>query len=499
MSSTTLKKVNERSVRIILGVKLRQFRTAKQLSLTELSKISGVSVSYLTEIEKAKKFPKPEKLSAIAQALEVNYNDLTSLELDRRLAPLGTLLNNSILEELPLELFGLDPGKILDFFMTEPDKIGAFLQTLIQLMRLYEMNVEQFFFSALRAYQELKDNYFEDLEKQAAAFRKQFGEPTAQTLRGYLENQKGVMLDTQTLNQYSELASMRSVWVPGTPPRLLLNSKLSERQLKFILAREAGFHFMEISPRPTTFSYVKPSSFQLILNNYRASYFAGALLMAQDEFVHDLQQLFAQRVWQEARFRALMHKYDASPEMVLHRITSLAPKFLGLKTLFFLRFSDRGRQDSYAITKELHLSGLHSPHANLRYEHYCRRWVSLEVLKKLSDNQQEDLAIGIQRSSYIDSGKEYLVLSVARRMFPTQHEGCSVSVGFELNTETKNRLQFVEQIPEIAVNETCERCALKDCQERAVPPSVWQRKEQRKKKSAALRKLKAALSEEAQK
>lgn len=494
MSGTTsLTKVDDRSVRVILGVKLKQFRTARELSLTQLAKASGVSVSYLTEIEKAKKFPKPEKLSAIANVLGVSYDELTSLELDHRLSPLATLLNSDILDELPLELFGLNADKLLEFFMNAPNKIGAFLQTIIQLMRLYEVNVAQFFFSSLRAYQELMSNYFEELEAASTDFRQQLDDLSEDSLCQYLKEEHQLSFDSETLTNYPDLSEMRSILLRDTPPRLLLNPKLSPRQRKFVLAREAGFHFLDLSPRPDTFSYVKPTSFELILNNYKASYFAGALLMPTDSIVQDLQQLFAQPVWQEARFRALLHKYDASPEMLLHRMTSIAPKFLGLKTLFFLRFSDRKGKGHFSITKELHLSGLHSPHANLRHEHYCRRWVSLEVLQRVSPDNAP--LIGIQRSKYLDSRKEYLVLSVARPLFPTQDENCSVSIGFEINEKTRNTIRFLDQVPEVLVNETCERCALADCQERAVPPSVWEQQQEKKRKGQALRELRQQVQE----
>ena len=52
--------INESNVKLIFGLKLRQLRQDKKLMLSELSKISGISVSYLTEIEQGKKFPKAD-------------------------------------------------------------------------------------------------------------------------------------------------------------------------------------------------------------------------------------------------------------------------------------------------------------------------------------------------------------------------------------------------------------------------------------------------------
>ncbi|HAI38788.1 MAG TPA: DNA-binding protein, partial [Maribacter sp.] len=46
-------------IKLIFGLKLKQIRTEKDLSLFGLSKICGLSKSYLNEIEKGKKYPKP--------------------------------------------------------------------------------------------------------------------------------------------------------------------------------------------------------------------------------------------------------------------------------------------------------------------------------------------------------------------------------------------------------------------------------------------------------
>ncbi|MEM6298281.1 MAG: hypothetical protein AAF740_06295, partial [Bacteroidota bacterium] len=85
----------------------------------------------------------------------------------------------------------------------------------------------------------------------------------------------------------------------------------------------------------------------------------------------------------------------------------------------------------------------------------------------------------------------FLVLSVARPMFPTQDEHCSVSIGFELDESTHERIRFLHKIPQIVVNTTCERCGITDCNVRAADPVLYLRRKSRKQKSAALRRLEA--------
>ncbi|PJA97725.1 MAG: transcriptional regulator, partial [Ignavibacteriales bacterium CG_4_9_14_3_um_filter_34_10] len=54
-------------IKLILGLKLKQLRQEKHLSLIEVASKSSLSVSYLNEIEKGKKYPKVEKIAQLAQ------------------------------------------------------------------------------------------------------------------------------------------------------------------------------------------------------------------------------------------------------------------------------------------------------------------------------------------------------------------------------------------------------------------------------------------------
>ena len=79
----------------------------------------------------------------------------------------------------------------------------------------------------------------------------------------------------------------------------------------------------------------------------------------------------------------LTEKYDVTPEMLFQRMTNIFPKYFNIKDLFFIRL--HGDQDlkRYRLTKELHLSQLHHPYGNVRNEHYCRRWISINIIKRL--------------------------------------------------------------------------------------------------------------------
>ncbi|PCH75741.1 MAG: DNA-binding protein, partial [Flavobacteriaceae bacterium] len=107
-------------IRIIFGLKLKQIRTERNLSLFGLSKLSKISKSYLNEIEKGKKYPKTDKIAILSNCLEVPYDDMVSLKLDKNLAPLGEILQSNILKEIPLDLFGIQESDLIDIISNAP-------------------------------------------------------------------------------------------------------------------------------------------------------------------------------------------------------------------------------------------------------------------------------------------------------------------------------------------------------------------------------------------
>ncbi len=488
-------KITDQNVKIVLGLKVKQLRMEKGMPLVDLAQKSGLSVSYLNEIEKGKKYPKPDKLAALAQGLEVSYDWLTSLKLSSKLAPFAYLLDSNILEELPLYLFGIDVSQLFEFFMTAPNKLGAFVKTITEITRSYDLRTERFYFSVLRSYQEIQDNYFEEIEKAAQTFRNEVlkgAEIDLETLKSFLEKEYHIQTIENGLADYPELQSVRSVYIPQPKPHILLNAQLTEVQKIFILAREIGYQFLGLVERPYTFSWVEVQSFEEVLNNFKMSYFAGAVLIDKDKFVEDWETIFAQEEWSGQTFNETMQKYKVSPETFLHRFTSLAPKFLGIEKIFFLKFNSQGASNNLMLTKELHLSGLYNPHAKQIGESYCQRWVSVNVLKdleKIEEKNGNTLVTGIQRSRYIDDQREYLVLSVAKLMPPIKELSCSVTIGIVLDKNIQKKINFIDSLPSTEVNETCQRCRAIDCKERIAPPSIWQRQQNLSIQKASIKKL----------
>lgn len=467
----------EESIRLIFGLKVRHLRKSKSLSQSEVAETTGLSVSYLNEIEKGKKYPKIDKITAIAKALGVSYEWLVSLQVSQRLAPIVELLKMDLLTSLPLDIFGIELSDLIEKLSDSPTQLSAFISTLIEIARNHDMTVERFYFSVLRSYQEMHENYFEEIETEVEQFITQneikaVSQLTTKELQQILEEKYQYTIDEDTLQRFEHLQHLRSVVIPEKK-KLYINPLLNAQQRRFTFAKEIGYLFMHLKNRTYTTSWVKIESFEQILNNFKASYFAGALLIPKDEMIKDCTSLFEQPNWNSHFFLSLTQKYQASPEMFLHRLTNIAPRFFGLSHLFFLRFRNQPHSNEYSLDKELHLAGLYNPHGSVLNQHYCRRWVSIHILQDLEQTPQEMLC-KVQRSSYFDSDNEYFCISLASAAFPTPNKNSSVTIGFLMNEEFKQKAKFHHTAPLREVGVACERCSHLHCQERAAPPYLLQ-------------------------
>ena len=276
------------NLRFILGLKLRSKRQEAGLSLKQLAARSGLSISYLSEIETGRKYPKPDKLLRLAEALDLAFDDLVSLRVSDELVPLKQALSSSLLQEFPFGLFGIEPEGLFALLADDPGKVGALIRAFLEVGRAYDVQVEQFLLAALRSYQQLHSNYFDDLEVEAASFRRtldwaESGPLTPSVLAKTLRERWGYEVEQKTLAEHARLGDLRSVLVDGKSPRLLLNGGLLPRQKAFVLAREIGYRHLGLGARAVTSSWLEADSFEQLLNNFKASYFAGALLIEAEQ------------------------------------------------------------------------------------------------------------------------------------------------------------------------------------------------------------------------
>lgn len=481
-------------IKLIFGLKLKQIRTEKNLSLFGLSKLSGLSKSYLNEIENGKKYPKPDKVAMLSEKLDVPYDQMVSLKLDKNLAPIGDLLRSKILKEIPLKLFGIKESNLIDIVANAPAKVNAFISTIIKIAQNYNFSRESFFLASVRSFQEANNNYFEDLEqgvlKFAKAYQINLNLPiNSKDLEEILIEEFGYIIIENELNKFEVLGDLRSVLIPKTKTLLLAN-KIDEAQRTFIYAKELAYNFLEIKERLYTFPWIKFRTFDQVLNNFYASYFAGALIIPNAKIKAQLNEVFKKDTFDKGLFLKVIDSFNASPESFYQRLTNILPKEFNIQNLFFLRFTHKAKSNKFHLKKELHLSHHHSPHANETNEHYCRRWVSLKMLKDIS-KRKNDHEFDIQISNYQDDGMKYLVLSSATKDPFKDNHYRSISVGLLINKQLQRKLNFLSdsKIKKQNVGVTCERCFIEDCKVRQIPSIILNKEAKNKKIELIVEKL----------
>jgi len=478
------------NLRFILGLKLKQFRRKKGLSLKELADRTKVSISFLSEIEKGKKYPKPVKLVQIANALEISYDDLVSLKVDKELGALTSLLDSPLLKEIPFELIGITPRDLVELMTNSPNKAGAFIRTFLEIGETYDMRVEHFLLAALRSYQKMNNNYFEEIETAVNRFRtKQKWKPQPviefEALRSVFMERYGFSIEETTFERFPALTGFRSVWIAGQPEKLIINKHLKSNQKAFILGRELGYLFLGLQERAKTSSWLKVESFEQVLNNFKASYFAGALLINKELLRKDLALFFKKKRWDGDMLLEIMHKYNATPEMFLYRLSQLIPRYFGLNEIYYIRFNNRTGTESFQLTKDLNMSHVHVPRGIGLNEHYCRRWLSITLLKELAERQKNgddsEAVIATQRTRFVDSDAEFLTITLARPLSLSEGTNASISLGFYVNDNFRRVVKFWADpaIPRVDVNETCERCGLSQsaCSDRVSPPVLYEQQQ----------------------
>lgn len=488
--------------RIIFGIKLREARENIKYSLKKLGALCDISPSYLNEIEKGKKYPAEDKIERLAKHLEVDREWLQSEKLDKKLAPVSDLLESGILKELPLEMLGLELSKLLELLSNTPSKLNAFIRTLIEITRNYNLRVETFYFSVMRSYQEIHDNYFESLEAHAERFLKKhrfdLAKPiTSGMLAKVLKRDFGYTIVNDGFSGDPHLADLRSYVKKGrTRTTLFLNKDLSESQKAFIYGREIGYCYMALEARSYTSTWVEISSFEEVLNNFRASYFSNAIFLHKTQFLKDLKAFLSRPDWNENVLFTTLSRYNCTPEMLLQRLTNLLPKYFGLKELFFLRFTNVPGTQKYELSKEMHLGGIRDPRGTVLQEHYCRRWMFIDILDRMAERQKSgtyhnEVMGGGQVAAYFDSKDAYMVFSIARPLFPTPHVNSSLTLGIKLDAKTRAKIAFVKDasIKSRLVHNTCERCPAQHCKHRSAPPTVWLENEKLRKRKELLKRL----------
>lgn len=496
-----------------LGVKLKKAREKQELSLQDLASSVGLSQSYLSDIERGRKYPNIDKLLRLSKRLEIPYEQLISSHEDE-----GNLLE-AVLDALPSQAeifraYGAERQDFAELVMRHPSMLNVVLKSLVKIAHAHDFKEVDFFYALLNTYlEENEEQFFGEIEEAANEFRQQRKRLKAserfieyQLLKDTLKEEKKSSAisfeldDAHDFEGYDPLSDyLRSVRIPEEN-LLLVNKKLNGVQKAFQVAREIGYRVLGLQEINPTSPPLGKLSFLHLWNDLKASSFAGALLMRRELVQEDTHAFFQNEKWSEEKFRALIAAYGVAqaPEMFLYRLHPLLPKKpFELKQSHFLRFlrteypsaeGDRGRDKGrYELSAKSLNAGVIPFSASLSArEKYCRRFLAIRLLRDLANNlatgeSEQVLKVGAQRSILLGSEQEFLCLTVARplTLLAQPHKKLqdqvliSVTLGFPIDEQLKKTVRFWKDLKDrdIAyIGSTCERCSLERVREIGAVP-----------------------------
>ncbi len=446
-----------------LGANLRTRRHELGYTLADVSEQSGISVSHLSEVERGLKFPGADTLAALADVLQSPVEDLFT----RPKPPTQTT------------------GKTAGLDATTPAHL---------MRRLHDAMVAC-------------GNRLPHVEAAASAFLSDMGRYDGQDpssavelenrLLQILRREYGVAVDLSALSENDELGGLRAVSVPGQRPALLVNSELLPSQRAFILAKEIGSFRLGTVRRRAASPWLTTPSWRDVQDNHATSYFAGCVLLPEQEFVRTMQAFLNRENWSPSALLQCMNRFSATPEMFFYRFGQVAAAHLNLEQHVFMRLSFR-RQ--VTVSRLFNMTRLTLPHVLPLTEHVCRRWAGLRMLHRRAEERADGLRTGTephaptahaQRVELAGGFGPLLILAMSRPLQLGETGDSAVMMGIPLNTQAHAHIRFATdaRLRSTPAGTTCERCPISNCDDRHADPVHVTARERLSSRSRALSSL----------
>jgi transcriptional regulator with XRE-family HTH domain len=95
--------MGSREVRATLGQNLKAFRNRRSWSQADLAEYANISINFLGDIERGKKWPHPETLSKLAEALDIGIFQLF-MEEEQPLNANSKVLMSRLIQDVSLTI-----------------------------------------------------------------------------------------------------------------------------------------------------------------------------------------------------------------------------------------------------------------------------------------------------------------------------------------------------------------------------------------------------------
>lgn len=472
-------KVSNAALQVAMGLKIRRFRKEKNKTSAQLALQIGVTPSYITRLEQGKRSPSLEVLRRLSDVLETSPDELlgnksTSDEPD----DIVGFLNSDAVKNFPYDVFGLKQQDFISLLTSDPEYGNVLSKTIRHVASLHHVQIGPLLLEVLKFYQQAKNNYFEGIEKAAEAFRQQLGlkpgDPLSEELlRSTLES-RGVTIDT--FKNQDEFEECRWIYVNSDKEsKLYINESLMPAQRAFCFAREIGY--MELGENPRRpFDTSELSNFAEAYAYFKASYFAGSAMINKRSFDKFFLPFLKKKRFNSNVFLDL--KMQTTFESYFYRIGELLATH-GLSKYYFLRFESdlerelyEGKKEIYSISKATNMSSLPDLRGLDGREQYCGRFLEINLMRKLREENSDRVICGVQRSKGLWGDTNYqgdvFVFSIAYKTSLNPSRLRAVSLSYPINERFKELVGFYDapDVPRKEVHVSCERCHLADCKQR---------------------------------
>ena len=140
---------------------------------------------------------------------------------------------------------------------------------------------------------------------------------------------------------------------------------------------------MKISKRIRTSPCEKFETFDQVMNAFKASYFAGALVINRHQVEEEIKVIFKSETWNGKIILELLKRHAVTPETFLHRLSQILPGLFKITELHYFRFEQLVGKNEIHLTKELNMPRTLVPSGVRLNEHHCQRWLPVSLLKDL--------------------------------------------------------------------------------------------------------------------
>ena len=451
-----------------IGSKIRKERRAKGLSQSDLSKKLEISPSYLNLLESGRRSITVPLLIKIGNELGISLKDLTQESNKRILSDVMEVLSNELFEDLDItnhetsEFISNNPNiakamlTLNDSYKSLRDDMQNRLEAMDVESSIKEKKSTRLPVEIVSDFLQENKNYFDSIERKAESIRNKIyfeeGHRTiGHSLIQYLLKEHNTKI--KVVSSEEDEKSIKNF--DKNKNILFLSTMLTYSARNFHLAYQIAY----FDGHETIDKIIKENKFYSeevisLLTISLLNYFAAAILMPYNEFLHSAKKY-------KYDVEILMHHFATSFEQVTHRLTNLQRPGNEGVPFHFLKTDIAGN-----VSKRFSLSGIHIP----RHGGSCPRWnVYIAFLNPGKIHPQ---------ISKMPDGKTYFCIARAFEKGIEKHgmPRSFVSIGLGCDLQYAKELTYSEGMDlqnkrlETPIGVSCRICPRVDCQQRAFPP-----------------------------